>query len=161
MVPCSLLPCPRVQPSKAEHPSQGAVPTTAVCWTDPWHHVSPGQELEAALSPAGGPGARPGCRAPASGPRLPGRGEADASSEEDSQDADGGAAGLCPLLPAHQCPQRPQEVRAHGERLGWGEVVESRERRVLGFRERTGPPLTHCVTLGQLFLFFEPQSPHL
>ncbi|XP_025134342.2 orexin receptor type 1 isoform X3 [Bubalus bubalis] len=78
-------------------------------WADPWHHVSPGQELEAALSPAGGPGARPGCRAPASGPRLPGRGEADASSEEDSQDADGGAAGLCPLLPAHQCPQRPQE----------------------------------------------------
>ena len=133
----------------------------SVCWTDPWHHVSPGQELEAALSPAGGAGARPGCRAPASGPRLPGRGEADAGSEEDSQDADGGAAGLCPLRPAHQCPQRPQEVRAHGERLGWGEVVESRERRVLGFRERTGPPLTHCVTLGQLFLFFEPQSPHL
>ncbi|XP_046517908.1 orexin/Hypocretin receptor type 1 isoform X4 [Equus quagga] len=78
-------------------------------WADPRHHLGPREKVEAALRPVGGPGAGPECEAPASGPRLPGRGEADASSEEDGQDADGGAAGLRPLLPAHQCPQCPQE----------------------------------------------------
>lgn len=137
LFPCSPLPCPRVQPCKQNTPPKGLYPQLlSVCWTDPWHHVSPGQELEAALSAAGGPGARPGCRAPASGPCLPGRGEADASSEEDSQDADGGAAGLCPLLPAHQCPQRPQEVRARGERLGVGRGGGVRERSFLSLREK-------------------------
>ena len=143
---CSLahLPLPQgpawSRPSEAERPIQGAVPTAAVCvcWTDPRHHVSPGEELEEALRPAGGPGAGRGRRGPASGPCLPGRGKANASSEEDGQDADGGAAGLCPLLPAHQCPQCPQEVRARGEGLGVGRGGGVRGRSSLCFGERPG-----------------------
>lgn len=103
---------PRVGPAKQNGPCQEPSTAVSVSVTDPWHHLSPGTELEAALRPAGGAGAGPQRRAPAPGPRLSGRGEADASSEEDGQDADGGAAGLRPLLPAHQRPQRPQEVRA-------------------------------------------------
>lgn len=174
-----FLPTARVCSPAHRHPVPGSSPEQAqqsrmthprgwthrcclcVCWTDPWHHLGPGEELEAALGPVGGPGAGPGCRAPASGPCLPGRSEADAGSEEDGQDADGGAAGLCPLLPAHQCPQCPQEVRARGAWLRVGRGGGCKEGALSALEKDLAPPRIHRVTLGQSCFFSEPQSPSL
>ena len=84
-----------------------------------------GAAEEVAVSAVLRPGRRPRGVRPRPYERRVGGGQADPSTQEDGAHADGGAVGVRSVLPAHQPPQRHEEVgpRQGVEQLGLAQTA--------------------------------------